>query len=783
MDKHIEPTTSLFENPPITLKDIIRKIIRARRWIISISLITFLITAYITYSTPPVYQSTASVMIETTNRAEKIFNYNINNNLTIADEIAVVKSRTIAEDVVKALWNSNKRNRLYLFGTKVFMPRGQRLRRPIKRLLTLGKWTPEQNRPPQYDEKYSNEIGKRFYRNVINSLNVYYKRGTNIIIISATSPHPLEAALIANTVADAYQKRDKEWSSNESANLKLFLDKRLKDKDEEIVNVEKQIEHYKKENQIYDIDGNVTNLLNNLTSLETDFNSNILEINIIQSQKKYLSNQLSGLEQDLVSQMLSSINAQLFALRILVNEKEAELVRNSTVYGPNHEAVLKTKENLENLKKQLEEKTNEMIDTGLSIVDPLEYRQEIISKLLSFETEIHQLTAKSNQYELLIDNYQDKIKSLPKKQSYLGHLEREKTVLSNTYAFIRQKMEEARVSMASEPGKVRIINWAEQSGKPISPDISKNLLMALVIGILMGFGLNISIEYFDNTIRSVEYIERKRLPVLAIIPSIGERLAQKITKKLWKQNKKNNSSINNENQVGNIERRLITHEEPTSPISEAYRSLRTSLMYTKKGTRGSIMISSPGPGEGKTTTIINLAITYANLGKKTILIDGDLRKPVIHKVFDGKGKIGLTHLLSGTEEYLKSIIFKSEVENLDIIYNGAIPPNPSELIGSEMMQEMVMELKKEYDIVLFDAPPILAVTDAVVLSSLTDQFILVVRFGSTDKDSIDLALTALNNVNTSLTGVVFNDLNQNNSYYSKNYYSYHQYYYNTGNTI
>ena len=205
-------------------------------------------------------------------------------------------------------------------------------------------------------------------------------------------------------------------------------------------------------------------------------------------------------------------------------------------------------------------------------------------------------------------------------------------------------------------------------------------------------------------------------------------------------------------------------------------------MYTTKGDQGTIMVSSPGPGEGKTTTIINLAITYANLGKKTLLIDGDLRKPVLHKVFNANNKKGLTHYLSGIEGKMETIINPTDVENLQIIYSGAIPPNPSELIGSELMRNMIAELKEKYDVVLFDAPPVMAVTDAAVLSQLINQFILVVRFGSTDKDSINHTLTALSNVNTILTGVVFNDLNQKNSYYSKNYYSYHQYYYSSEQT-
>ena len=227
MEKNIFSTYSGFENPPITLKDIIRKIIRARWWIFISVIVILASTLYVSYSTPPIYQATVSVMIEKSSKAETIFNFGENDNYKISDEIAVIKSRTIGEDVVESLWNSNKRNRLYIFGTKVFVPKGQRLRRPFKKIFTLGRWRPEQNKPPQYDELYNSSIGAKYYQNIINTLQIYSGRGTNIINIVAKSPHPYEAALIANAVATAYQKRDKEWSSNESMGLKSFLQDRL----------------------------------------------------------------------------------------------------------------------------------------------------------------------------------------------------------------------------------------------------------------------------------------------------------------------------------------------------------------------------------------------------------------------------------------------------------------------------------------------------------------------------------------------------------------------------
>ena len=768
IDKEMNYLENNFNEEQITLKDILRKLYRGKWWIIIFSFLSLLVSIYFTYSTPPIYQATATVMIEKNSKANALFNFNANNNFKMSDEVAVIRSRTISEDVVEALWNSNKRNRLYVFGTKAFVPRGQRLRRPIKKILTLGKWTPEKSKPPKYYDDYSKKIGEKYYRNILNSLQIGNKRGTNIIQISVNTPHPYESTLIANLVAEAYRIRDKEWSSNESTSLNTFLQDRLNEKEFEIESIDEKIKQYKLNNEIYDLDGNVANLLNSLTSVESKFNNTELEINILHSQKKYYLDQVSDIEKDLTNKMLNSINSQLFNIRTQVDDKESELLRNKIVYGEQHEAVQKTTQELESLKLQLKNKTDELISAGLSIIDPLEYRQDLMSNLLIIETDLHQLETKNKEYKKLIQKYKNEIKLLPEKQSYLGKLKREKEVLSKTYSFMRQKMEEARVSMASEPGKVRIVNKAEEPSRPISPDISKNLLMGIVLGSLIGLGIHIGIEYFDNTVKSIEFIERKNLAVLSIIPSISNHQVKDVS----------NSGKNIlASSIGSLQRRLITHEDPKSPISESYRSLRTSLMYTKKGGHGVIMVSSPGPGEGKTTTIINLAITYANLGKKTLLIDGDLRKPVLNKIFKIKATTGLTEYLSEVEKDWKSIINNTDIPDLDIIYSGTIPPNPSELLGSHLMRDFVEILKNKYEVILFDAPPIMAVTDAVVLSRLIDQFILVVRFGRTDKDSIKHTLTSLSNIDIKLTGVVLNDLNTQNSYYSKNYYNYHQYYY------
>tara|TARA_B100000519_G_scaffold202801_1_gene222383 strand:- start:2524 stop:3159 length:636 start_codon:yes stop_codon:yes gene_type:complete len=192
----------------------------------------------------------------------------------------------------------------------------------------------------------------------------------------------------------------------------------------------------------------------------------------------------------------------------------------------------------------------------------------------------------------------------------------------------------------------------------------------------------------------------------------------------------------------------------------------------------SILVSSAGPGEGKTTTVANLAITYANLGKRTLLVDTDLRRPVIHKVLDLKKEPGITAYLSGAVSDFKKIIQKTEIDNLSAVSSGIIPPNPSELLGSRKMQDLINSLEEDWDMVLFDSPPLVAVTDATMVSKEIDRIIMVVKVGQTDKKAFEHTISSLRNVGAPLGGVILNAVTHKNSYGS--YYYYYQYYHYYG---
>lgn len=223
------------------------------------------------------------------------------------------------------------------------------------------------------------------------------------------------------------------------------------------------------------------------------------------------------------------------------------------------------------------------------------------------------------------------------------------------------------------------------------------------------------------------------------------------------------------NQKFEHKRKLITKLEPKSPISEQYRTIRTNIQFsTVDKEYKSIMVTSSGPGEGKSTTAANLAVVYAQQGKKVLLIDADLRKPTVHYTFNVTNTIGLTSVL--TKQYtLMDAVGRGDVENLFILSSGPIPPNPSELLGSKAMEELLVQILAEYDTVIFDTPPVLAVTDAQILANKCDGTLLVISSEKTENEQAVKAKELLVAAKGKILGVVLNNKRIENS----NYYYYY----------
>jgi len=721
---------------------------------------------YYTLVSKPVYKASSTIIISGEKQSTmSMLDIGLGTDRNhLENEIQILKSRTISELVIDRLLESEHKNDLYLFGTKPYKPVYYR------KYLTLGLLDSFQE-TRELSADLDSRLKETFIKNLKKSISIVNERGTDALTISIVSLNPTEAALICNTLIDVYKQNDLEWVTGEMTHLKSFLVEQLDTKETELNKIEQELKDFQEKEKIFGVDDNSKLTLENLTKFESEYNNMLAGINIITEREKYFNQQLTSDEKDFSGKLSNTISDRLAALKNEMKLIEIELVSVSTQYEDNHKAVTDLKSKLIKLQKQVDEESNKLISEGISSADPLLYRQGLMDSLISIQFTKANLESTAKAYEEIINNYDNKLSALPEKVLEYTRLERNRFIIAETYSFMRKKLEEARIGEASKIGKIRIIDKAISNRYPISPNKLFNLIIGVILGLSLGIGFIILRELFDNTIKTIEQLERRGLSILAIIPAIDTHM-NKANKKVYLKSNRN---------VEKLQNRLITHEDPKSPISEAYRGLRTSLTYynTKKECKV-ILVSSVGPSEGKTTTIANLAITYANLGKKTLLIDSDLRKPIVHNIFNIDKTPGLTSFLCSDIKF-QEVVKKTDIDNLDIVTSGVIPPNPSELLDSEAMITFINEAKANYDVILFDSPPLIAVTDAYVLLKNIDEFLLVVRAGVTERGGLERVLAAINHSDINLTGTILNAVTEEHSYGAGYYYNYYQYYYGEDN--
>lgn len=733
-----------------------------------ITLLSFLTGLYYTYSIPPQYNATATVEIREKPEQNVVLDFSGNRNQNkLTNEIQVIKSRALSMKVVEELWNSKRRNNLHVFGTRIYYPKGQNIRSFIKEFLTLGLYDATLIKPKKYDIPYDESIGYKYSDIIRNNIAVANVRNTNILQISFSSPNADEARRVANIIAKTYIAYDIDRSKQAAKRSLLFLDNLVAEQEQKIEEKEKKVRDFKLLNNMYSLDGDASSIITQLNSYEGElFNINA-ELNIIKEKTGILNSKLTEKEKTLTEALINNINNQLITLRMEIGRLENQIVQGTNTYGENHSAVLELKDKLKGLKSRLDEKVTLLINQGMTVQDPLQYRQDLITQLLNLDAEMISYQLRQSEINKMITFFSKKLNDLPDKQMELARLTRDADILNQNYSFLRSKLEEAKLNVAVQAGNAVLLDGAKRPSNPIGPNHNRNILLASFLGLGLALLISFSMEFLDNTLKTIDEIEKYDLSVLGIIPAIGKPVKNK---------KRRGNKLNIIDSSLTLKRRLITKEDPKSPISEAYRSLRTSMLFSSSKKVRSILVSSAGPGEGKTTTVANLAITYANLGKKTILVDTDLRRPVVHKVFNLEREPGVTNFLAGQTEDISTLIKETEVDNLSIITSGVIPPNPSEMLGSHKMIDLVKTLEHEWDMVLFDSPPLVAVTDANMFSQEIDTIVLVVKVGQTDKKAFQHTISNLRNINAPLSGIIMNAVTNKSSYGSYYYYYYHQYY-------
>jgi capsular exopolysaccharide synthesis family protein len=766
LDSQIYTDTKTGREDEIDLKEIWRILHSYKKAIAFIFVVVLSLTIYLTLTSRPVYQATTVVMIKEsgTDPSSFVFDFGINNSKQrLKNEIEVLKSYNLHNQVVQSLIQDKSAQQMFLFGTKY-------VRKRYRVLDHLMDWVGQSQDSlilPE-DLNYSQRI--RVVENLRINSSISSVREADVLKIAVSSPDSAEAVFLANRISNKYRNLDLAGGQGELHFVLSFLDSQIVKYEKRLAIVEDELQKYQSEFQIYSLDGSADLLLKDLTGYESIYYTNIAELEVAQERVAYLKSQLSESEKALMEEITNTNNPMIVALRGKIAELEAQKVQQMVDEGWNDQSLQARdfERRILEMKHKLTGITESLILSGWSEEDPFAASQEIFNKIVEQEVEVHSARSRAAEYKKLVDQMSGRLTSLPVQTLQYARLERDLKLNESLYITMKQKYEESRITEAGQMGKVRILDPALVA-KRVKPNKKINLLLGLVLGIGLGGGYAFLREFLDNTVKAVEHLERKGLTILGIIPDMQGASARNAA----------NAAASPSKGGTDFRRRLITYEDPKSPISESYRSLRTNVAYASVDKKiKSLLISSSQPGEGKSTTTANLAIAFAQLRKKTLLIDADLRKPVQHNVFGHPRGPGLSEYLIGQMEDVNSIIHETKVENLFIITAGGMPPNPSELLGSDRMSKLVELLEQEWDIVLLDSPPIVAVTDASMISGEIDAIAIVVKAGSTERSAVDRALDMMRNVKAPLIGAILNGASKESlgGKYAY-YYSYYNYYY------
>ncbi len=768
----------------VTVYDYLRILYRGR-WIILISFLTVVgFVTYYTFTATPIYRASVKVMIKDNGGVQQtLFNVVdfMEKEKKINNQVEILNSRTLAENVIKKLMSSDKADRLWILGNSHEKEKTKfSLKKQIKQLLA-GVLDVKNNKNEQSQNSFMlneefDETLNNYIRLLQGNISVDPIRNTDMIRVSVTAPSPTEAAYIANTVAHVYKVQNQLASQEEVRKVKDFLGEQLDLFQEQLQKSEQALKEYKENEKVAALPREIEELVSKLANVESIYREAELELNSDKERLSYIDEQLGqskknlNMQNILTAPFLKELNRKMVELETEKTRYIATLI-NQGLYDPNDPNIRKYNEQARLLEEKFKTGITQLAaaETG----DPITLSEELFQRKIEVEATIQALLPKVSALKKIVDEYNQELEKIPERSLKLARLERAARLDEKITLMMKEKFEESRITEVGQLGNVRIIDPAKPDYSPITPKKKMNIILGVIMGLGLGVGVTFVLEYFDNSVRSIEDIEKSGIPILGSIPVIKLEGA---TTRLRKNDKHTSEKRVNNHEAKTIAGRLITHFAPKSPISEAYRSLRTNIQYARADTKlKTIVVTSPGPQEGKSTTVANLAITIAQMGSKTLLVDTDLRRPVLHSIFNLSRAKGISNYLVGKIK-LGDAIFETDMDNLYLMPCGTLPPNPSELLGSKAMKECINDLKNQFNIILFDSPPIIAVTDAAILSSEVDGVILVVKAGQTDRNAVIKSYEILRNISNHTLGALLNVVNVEGVYGSYYYYYYHYYY-------
>ncbi|MRJ05960.1 MAG: hypothetical protein C6I01_00345 [Epsilonproteobacteria bacterium] len=756
------------EEEEIDLKEIFSTLKRNIWWIVAVTLLTIGGAGAYLYFTSPVYQTSATLEV-TSNTKSPLSGANdllsqgmglLTIPTDIGTEMAIIQSRSMIERALKLVDFTHRYYQISHFQKREILPyqspievvieEGQKLLFTIEPLNKREFILEVEGNDPETGEKWEIRRKEKFGDEIVEkgkfklvilrtgeippdtkyqfqwlpvvdtalalqkNLSVTQpSKGANIIEVSFQDTIPQRGAQFVNTLVQVYLKERIKQKTQQADQTLQFIDSQLKEVSKKLAESETALENYKKNNKVVDLSFKAQETLKKLNDVETQYNQLILQEELLNMiiKKLHSPHSITSISTDVIQDPL--LGNMIGELQKLLLKKEQLLME----YTPQHPAVIQIEKQIKMLQSMIAN------------------RLRTIKKILE---------SKKASLKKLIDQYTALLKNLPKNERRLVDLKRNYMINEKIYSYLLEKRAATAIARSSIISDNRIIDTALVPQTPVKPKKRLILAVAGITGVILGIFLVFLKEFLNTKITSLEEVERlSPIPIVGSIPVIK----------------------------GLSKKGVSTLLSPNSPFMEAFRVIRANIQFLSPKKRV-ITVTSTIEGEGKSTISSHLALVYALANKKCVVVNLDMRKPTLHKIFNIPNDYGISDVLANNEGNLERIIHKTQFPNLFVVPSGTIPPNPGELLESPHMEKVWDYLTSNFEVVIFDTPPVGLVIDALEILAKADINLHVVRLNYSKKEFFKTIGDLKENKGIKGMGLVVNGVKNRQGYkYSYGYYS------------
>lgn len=704
----------------INLVHYLQILYRRRYLAVTAFLVVVLSTALYTFTTTRRYEGTVRILIERENPNVVSFQEVLEQSTLTDDyyetQYRILQSRGLARRTLDelGLWSHPEFNQ---------KPEGLSIRSVIAAPVALVRGWLQPARPIQPAEAGETSARSRVIDQFLASLTVSAVRFSRLVDVSYNSADPVLAARVANGVAQQYIRQNLEFRFTTTKEASDFLTQQLAEQRKQLELSEQALQGYLERTDSVSLQERQNIVVQKLE----DLNEAVTQAKTDRIQKEAAYNQVRAV---LVNPTLIDA-APLILSNSFLQQQKAELAQ------------------LQRQRTQLAEKLGprhpDMINVTLAIqAAEVKIQAEIERIIQGMRNEYEAALAEEQSLTAALDQQKREALALNRRGIEYGVLQRDAAANRQMFETLMQRTKETDVSTELKTGNIRVVDEAETPSQPVSPSTRNNLLIAMFGGLMLALGLAFGVEYVDDRIKNPDELKQQLgLPFLGMVPALFDK---------------------------HLDVPLISGRVP-SAFSESFRSIRTNVLFSSAEEGGRvIVVTSTGPGEGKTVASTNLAVALAQAGQRVLLIDADMRKPRVHEVFAHDAEPGLSNLLVGGATP-SEVIFESGTPGLWVMAAGSRPPNPAELLGSKRFKDFAAFLLQHFDWVLVDTPPVMAVTDASIVANLAQGVLFVVGSEMTSRRAAQRAVEQLEHAQAKFIGALLNRVDlQHNGYYYSHYY-------------